>query len=173
MQLDLVYASWFSGQISELYYIILYLVLVLADLHLFLTILQQYSNSIISVLRCNAPNVLKISLFIFKTCKKLNKGFRYNRLWYIWHTPSEGGQASRRLIYHPETETYAIRFSIRQLIFWPNFVIIDQYLVLVLADLHLFLTILQQYSNSIISVLRWMLQMCLKYPYLFLKHVRN
>ena len=68
-----------------------YLVLVLADLHLFLTILQQYSNSIISVLRCNAPNVLKISLFIFKTCKKLNKGFRYNRLWYIWHTPLWGG----------------------------------------------------------------------------------
>ena len=77
-----------------------YLVLVLADLHLFLTILQQYSNSIISVLRCNAPNVLKISLFIFKTCKKLNKGFRYNRLWYIWHTPSEGGQASPT----PQTE---------------------------------------------------------------------
>ena len=254
-----------------------YLVLVLADLHLFLTILQQYSNSIISVLRCNAPNVLKISLFIFKTCKKLNKGFRYNRLWYIWHTPLWGGAGQPHppklkslisplrswdqynfihccklsilwkveqdwtilrgvlawsaislyprhlhsqymyfglnmyflsntllnsllqvptlahqvvywltcallgkfwehlnptpatpttglleLIYHTNnhcytgcnSETYAIRFSIRQLIFWPNFRIIDQYLVLVLADLHLFLTILQQYSNSIISVLR-------------------
>ena len=66
------------------------------------------------------------------------------------------------LIYHTNnhcytgcnSETYVIRFSIRQLIFLPNFRIIDQYLVLVLADLHLFLTILQQYSNSIISVLR-------------------
>ena len=78
-----------------------YLVLVLADLHLFLTILQQYSNSIISVLRCNAPNVLKISLFIFITCKKLNKGFRYNRLWYIWHTPPlRGGRPAPP----PETE---------------------------------------------------------------------
>ena len=44
------------------------------------------------------------------------------------------------LIYHTNnhcytgcnSETYAIRFSIRQLIFWPNFRIIDQYLVLVL-----------------------------------------
>ena len=263
-----------------------YLVLVLADLHLFLTILQQHSNSIISVLRCNAPNVLKISLFIFKTCKKLKQGFRYNRLWYIWHPQLWGGrgvgggrQASPtppppklkslisplrswdqcnfihccklsilwkfeqdwtilrgvlawsaislyprhlhsqymyfgltmyflsntllnsllqvptlahqvvywltcallgkfwehlnpppvipitgllELIYHTNNHcytgcnsgTYAVRFSIRQLIFWPNFRIIDQYLVLVLADLHLFLTILQQYSNSIISVLR-------------------
>ena len=43
------------------------------------------------------------------------------------------------------SETYAIRFSIHQLIFWPNFRIIDQYLVVVCADLHLFWTILQQY----------------------------
>ena len=88
MHLDLVYAMlifWPNFRIIDQY-----LVLVLADLHLFLIILQQYSNSIISVLRCNAPNVLKISLFIFKTCKKLNKGFRYNRLWYIWHTPLWG-----------------------------------------------------------------------------------
>ena len=85
-----------------------YLVLVLADLHLFLTILQQYSNSIISVLRCNAPNVLKISLFIFKTCKKLNKGFRYNRLWYIWHPPSEGGRSAPP----PETEILNIALEV-------------------------------------------------------------
>ena len=78
-----------------------YLVLVLADLDLFLTILQQYSNSIISVLRCNAPNVLKISLFIFKTCKKLNKGFRYSKLWYI-DTPLWGG--GDRPAPPPETE---------------------------------------------------------------------
>ena len=32
------------------------------------------------------------------------------------------------------SETYAIRFSMHQLIFWPNFRIIDQYLVLVWAD---------------------------------------
>ena len=60
-------------------------------MHLFLATFQQYSSSIISVLRCNAPNVLKISLFIFKTCKKLNKGFRFTRLWYIWHPPLLGG----------------------------------------------------------------------------------
>ena len=52
------------------------------------------------------------------------------------------------------SETYAIRFSMHQLIFWPNFRIIDQYLVMVCSDLHLFFTILQQYSSSIISVLR-------------------
>ena len=92
MQLDLVLRQLIFWPNFRIIY--QYLVLVLADLHLFLTILQQYSNSIISVLRCNAPNVLKISLFTFKTCKKLNKGFRYNRLWYIWHAPSEGGQAS-------------------------------------------------------------------------------
>ena len=43
------------------------------------------------------------------------------------------------------SETYAIRFSIHQLIFSPNFRIIDQYLVVVCAELHLFWTILQQY----------------------------
>ena len=61
------------------------------------------------------------------------------------------------------------------LIFWQisDSELLDQYLVLVLADLHLFLTILQQYSNSIFLFWDVMLQMCLKYPYLFLKHVRN
>ena len=68
-----------------------YLVLVCSDLHLFFTILQQYSSSIISVLRCNAPNVLKISSFILKTCWKLNKIFKFTRLWYTWHPPFEGG----------------------------------------------------------------------------------
>ena len=255
-----------------------YLVLVWADMHLFLATFQQYSSSIISVLRCNAPNVLKISLFIFKTCKKLNKGFRFTRLWYIWHPPLFWGeQASHtppelkflisplrswdqcnfiyccklsilwkfeqdwttlrgvlgwsgislyprhlhsqymyfglnmyflnntllnslllvpslalqvvywltcallgkfwehlnpppatpitgllELICHTNnhcytgcnSETYAIRFSMHQLIFWPNFRIIDQYLVLVWADMHLFLATFQQYSSSIISVLR-------------------
>ena len=63
--------------------------------------------------------------------------------------------------------------SIRQLIFWPNFRIIDQYLVLVWADLHLFLTILQQYSNSIISVLRCNAPNVLKISLFILKHVRN
>ena len=86
-----------------------YLVLVWADWHLFLAILQQYSTSIISVLRCNAPNVLKISLFIFKTCKKLNKGFRFTRLWYIWHTPpSEGGRPAPPL----ETEILNIALEV-------------------------------------------------------------
>ena len=41
-----------------------------------------------------------------------------------------------------------------QLIFWSNFRIIDQYLVLVWADLHLCLTFLQQYLSAIISVQR-------------------
>ena len=39
------------------------------------------------------------------------------------------------------SETYAVRFSIHQLIFWPNFRIINQYLVLVWADFYPFLTI--------------------------------
>ena len=254
-----------------------YLVLVWADMHLFLATFQQYSSSIISVLRCFAPNVLNISLFISKSCKKLNKGFRFTRLWYIWHPPLLGGTGqphppelkflisplrswdqcnfiyccklsilwkceqdwttlrgvlgwsgislyprhlhsqymyfglnmyflnntllnslllvpslALQVVYwltcallgkfwehlnpHPATpitgllelichtnnhcytgcnsETYAIRFSMHQLIFWPNFRIIDQYLVLVWADMHLFLATFQQYSSSIISVLR-------------------
>ena len=89
MQLDLVCTNWFFWPNFRI--IDQYLVLVWADMHLFLATFQQYSSSIISVLRCNAPNVLKISLFIFKTCKKLNKGFRFTRLWYIWHPPLLGG----------------------------------------------------------------------------------
>ena len=38
-------------------------------------------------------------------------------------------------------KTYAIRFSVWQAIFGPNFRLIDQHLVLVWADLHLFLAI--------------------------------
>ena len=92
MQLDLVYASWFLAKFQN------YRPIFGTGFGWFASSfnhLQQYSNSIISVLRCNAPNVLKISLFIFKTCKKLNKGFRYNRLWYIWHTPLWGGGAGQ------------------------------------------------------------------------------
>ena len=77
-------------------------------------------------------------------------------------TPSHANQGLLESICHTNnhcytgcnSETYAIRFSMNQLIFWPNFRIIDQYLVLVCSDLHLFFTILQQYSSSIISVLR-------------------
>ena len=36
----------------------------------------------------------------------------------------------------------AIRFSMCQVIFWPSFMVTEQYLVLVWADLHLFWTIL-------------------------------
>ena len=91
-----------------------YLVLVLADLHLFLTILQQYSNSIISVLKCNTPNVLKISLFIFKTCKKLN--FRYTD-YDIFDTPhlrggGGGGGGGGRPAPPPETEILNIALEV-------------------------------------------------------------
>ena len=39
-------------------------------------------------------------------------------------------------------KTYAVRFSRLQTIFWPNFRIIDQHLLLIWADLHVFDTIL-------------------------------
>ena len=71
------------------------------------------------------------------------------------------------------SETYAIRFSMHQLIFWPNFRIIDQYLVLVWADLHLVLTILQQYSSSIISVLRCKAPNVLKISLFIFKTCQN
>ena len=44
--------------------------------------------------------------------------------WYSWCNP----------------KTYAIRFSMCQVIFGPNFMVTDQYLVLVWADLHVFST---------------------------------
>ena len=34
---------------------------------------------------------LKYPYLFLKHVRKLNKGFRYNRLWYIWHTPLWGG----------------------------------------------------------------------------------
>ena len=85
-----------------------YMVLVWADLHLFLTILQQYSNSIISVLRCNAPNVLKISLFIFKTCKKLNKASDTTDYDIFDTPPLRGG----RLAPTPKTEILNIALEV-------------------------------------------------------------
>ena len=37
-------------------------------------------------------------------------------------------------------KTYAIRFRMCQVVFWPNLMVTDQYLVLVWADLHVFVT---------------------------------
>ena len=52
--------------------------------------------------------MFKISLFIFKTCKKLNKGFRYNRLW-IYLTHSLWGGAGQP---HPQTEILNIALEV-------------------------------------------------------------
>ena len=49
-------------------------------------------------------------------------------VWYHWYTSCN-------------PKTYAIRFSVWQVIFGPNFRLTDQHLVLVWADLHLFLSI--------------------------------
>ena len=73
MQSDLVCGKQFLGQISD--FIDQHLVLVWADLHLFLAILQQYLGEIFSVQRCSAPNAPKISILIFRICIKLNLGF--------------------------------------------------------------------------------------------------
>ena len=63
-------------------------------------------------------------------------------------------------------KTYAIRFSVWQAIFGPNFRLIDQHLVLVWADLHLFLAIFTTIFGWNIFLFRdVMLQMRLKYPY--------
>ena len=62
-------------------------------------------------------------------------------------------------------KTYAIRFSVWQAIFGPNFRLIDQHLVLVWADLHLFWLFLQQYLVKYFLFRDVVLQMRLKYPY--------
>ena len=70
------------------------------------------------------------------------------------------------LVYQMYPKTYAIRFSVWQAIFGPNFRLIDQHLVLVWADLHLFLAIF--YNNIWVKYFLFrnvMLQMRLKYPY--------
>ena len=67
-------------------------------------------------------------------------------------------------------KTYAIRFSVWQAIFGPNFRLIDQHLVLVWADLHLFLAIF--YNNIWVKYFLFrdvVLQMRLTYPYWFLE----
>ena len=48
-------------------------------------------------------------------------------------------------------KTYAVRFSMWQVIFRSNFRLIDQYLVLVWAELHIFWLYLEQYFGGIIS----------------------
>ena len=52
-------------------------------------------------------------------------------IWHIWH----------HWYTRCNLKTYAVRFSMWQVIFRPNFRLIGQHLVLVLADLHLFLAI--------------------------------
>ena len=53
-----------------------HLVLVWADLYLFLATLQQYFGEVISDQTCNAPNAPKIFSLIIIICMKLNLGFR-------------------------------------------------------------------------------------------------
>ena len=71
-------------------------------------------------------------------------------------------------------KTGSVRFSMCHLIFWPNFSIIDQHLVLVLCNLHVFLTnftALYGWNNLFFRYV--MLQMGLIYPQLLLKHMQN
>ena len=62
-------------------------------------------------------------------------------------------------------KTCAVRFSEWQVIFGPSFMVTEQYLVLVLADLHLFWTILTAICGLKYFLFRHViLQMSLKYP---------
>ena len=62
-----------------------HLVLVWADLHLFLSIFTTIFGWIISDQTCNAPNAPKIYSLIIRICMKLNLCFILAILWYTWH----------------------------------------------------------------------------------------
>ena len=65
----------------------------------------------------------------------------YSHLWLYFRLPGPHMTHKTPWYIRCNPKTYAIRFSVWQAIFGPNFRLIDQHLVLVWADLHLFLAI--------------------------------
>ena len=65
----------------------------------------------------------------------------YSHLWLYFRLPGPHMTHRHHWYIRCNPKTYAIRFSVWQAIFGPNFRLIDQHLVLVWADLHLFLAI--------------------------------
>ena len=90
----------------------------------------------------------------------------YSHLWLYFRLPGHIWHIRHHWYIRCNPKTYAIRFSVWQAIFGPNFRLIDQHLVLVWADLHLFFGYF--YNNIWVKYFLFrdvMLQMRLKYPY--------
>ena len=101
-------------------------------IHVFWLNMYFLSNTLLNSL-LQVPT-LAHQVVYWLTCALLGKFWEH-----LNPTPATPTTDLLELIYHTNnhyytgcnSETYAFRFSIRQLIFWPNFRIIDQYLVLV------------------------------------------